>query len=176
MHSDQDEACCWPERLVGVFAASWPAAAQTAGAPAQQPPATGPVAGRLAAHRTAEHGRCDEARAGPAAAIPNGCRQAAGGEAQAAPGLQARALPSGVDNARTLRQGDKGTICQQPPQGQDPRQSSRRTASATSRSSSRPVPANGIVLHNGTLYIAELSQVSKIDKIEDNLASPPKRP
>ena len=28
---------------------------------------------------------------------------------------------------------------------------------------------NGIALHNGTLYIAELSQISKIDNIEDRL-------
>ena len=33
---------------------------------------------------------------------------------------------------------------------------------------------NGVAFKNGTLYIAELSKVSKIDKIEDNLDSPPK--
>src|SRR5207248_9339 len=33
---------------------------------------------------------------------------------------------------------------------------------------------NGIALHNGTLYIAELSQISKIDNIEANLDNPPK--
>src|SRR5262249_45023704 len=33
---------------------------------------------------------------------------------------------------------------------------------------------NGIALHKGTLYIAELSQISKIDNIEDNLDNPPK--
>ena len=33
---------------------------------------------------------------------------------------------------------------------------------------------NGIALRKGTLYIAELSQISKIDNIEDNLDSPPK--
>jgi glucose/arabinose dehydrogenase len=33
---------------------------------------------------------------------------------------------------------------------------------------------NGIVLHKGTLYIAELSQISKIDNVEDNLDNPPK--
>ena len=33
---------------------------------------------------------------------------------------------------------------------------------------------NGVAFKDGTLYIAELSKVSKIEKIEDNLDSPPK--
>jgi len=33
---------------------------------------------------------------------------------------------------------------------------------------------NGIVLHKGTLYIAELSQISKIENVEDHLDNPPK--
>ena len=33
---------------------------------------------------------------------------------------------------------------------------------------------NGIAFHKGTLYIAELYQISKIENIEDNLDNPPK--
>src|SRR5262249_61761146 len=33
---------------------------------------------------------------------------------------------------------------------------------------------NGIALHNGTLYIAELHQISKIENIEDSLDNPSK--
>ena len=33
---------------------------------------------------------------------------------------------------------------------------------------------NGLAIHKGTLYIAELSQISKIDDIEDKLDNPPK--
>jgi len=33
---------------------------------------------------------------------------------------------------------------------------------------------NGVAFSNGTLYIAELSKVSKIEKVEDSLDSPPK--
>ena len=33
---------------------------------------------------------------------------------------------------------------------------------------------NGVAFKNGTLYIMELSQISKIDNIEDNLDNPPK--
>ena len=53
--------------------------------------------------------------------------------------------------------------------------SSTRTESARSRSSSpglyRP---NGVAFKDGTLYIAELSQISKIENIEDKLDNPPK--
>ena len=33
---------------------------------------------------------------------------------------------------------------------------------------------NGLAFKDGTLYIAELSKVPKIEKIEDNLDNPPK--
>ena len=53
--------------------------------------------------------------------------------------------------------------------------SSTRTASGRSRSiASGLYRPNGVAFKNGTLYIAELSKVSKIDKVEDNLDSPPK--
>src|SRR5213593_147633 len=82
---------------------------------------------------------------------------------------------SGVDNARTLRLGDKGTVFV----------SSRikdKIHAIVDKNGKREVKViasglhrpNGIVLHNGTLYIAELSQISKIDNIEANLDNPPK--
>src|SRR5262249_57365444 len=39
---------------------------------------------------------------------------------------------------------------------------------------SGPHRQNGIVLHKGTLSIAELSQISKIENAEDKLDNPPK--
>jgi len=33
---------------------------------------------------------------------------------------------------------------------------------------------NGLAFHDGTLYIAEGTKVSKLEKIEDNLDNPPK--
>src|SRR5947208_11764217 len=82
---------------------------------------------------------------------------------------------SGVDNARTLRLGDKGTVFV----------SSRlkdKIHAIVDKGGTREVKVvasglyrpNGIVLQKGTLYIAELSQISKIDNIEDKLDNPPK--
>ncbi len=82
---------------------------------------------------------------------------------------------SGVDNARTLRLGDKGTVFV----------SSRikdKIHAIVDKDGKREVKViasglhrpNGIVLHKGTLYIAELSQISKIENVEDKLDNPPK--
>jgi glucose/arabinose dehydrogenase len=90
-------------------------------------------------------------------------------------GFKIELYAAGVDNARTLRQGDKGTIFV----------SSRvkdKIHAIVEKDGKRQVKVlysglyrpNGIVLHDGTLYIAELSQVSKVDKIEDVLDNPPK--
>jgi glucose/arabinose dehydrogenase len=90
-------------------------------------------------------------------------------------GFKIETYASGVDNARTLRLGDKGTIFV----------SSRikdKIHAIVDKNGKREVKViasglyrpNGIVLHNGTLYIAELSQISKIDNIEANLDNPPK--
>src|SRR5262249_52220475 len=82
-------------------------------------------------------------------------------------GFKIELYASGVDNARTLRQGDKGTVFV----------SSRikdKIHAIVDKNGKREVKVllsglyrpNGIALHNGTLYIAELSQISKIDNIE----------
>src|SRR5262249_37977388 len=73
----------------------------------------------------------------------------------------------GSDNGRTLRPGDKGTVFV----------SSRikdKIHAIVDKDGKREVKVvasglyrpNGIVLHKGTLYIAELSQISKIENIE----------
>jgi glucose/arabinose dehydrogenase len=90
-------------------------------------------------------------------------------------GFKIELYASGVDNARTLRLGDKGTVFV----------SSRikdKIHAIVEKNGSREVKViasglhrpNGIVLHNGTLYIAELSQISKIENVEGNLDNPPK--
>jgi glucose/arabinose dehydrogenase len=92
-----------------------------------------------------------------------------------AKGFKVEVYASGMANARSLRQGDKGTIFV----------STRvldRIYAIVEKDGKREVKVlltglyrpNGIVLHNGTLYIAELSQISKIDNIEDHLDNPPK--
>src|SRR6478672_8523655 len=90
-------------------------------------------------------------------------------------GFTIEVYASGVDNARTLRLGDKGTVFV----------SSRikdKIHAIVDKDGKREVKViasglhrpNGIVLHKGTLYIAELSQISKIENVEDKLDTPPK--
>ena len=76
-------------------------------------------------------------------------------------------------NARSLAEGDKGTVFVgsrlvgnvYAVTNKDGKRAVKTLASGLHR-------PNGIAFKNGTLYIAELSKVSKVDKIEDNLDSP----
>ena len=84
-------------------------------------------------------------------------------------------MPSGIANARSLRIGDKGTVFVGTRFGnkvtavvkKDGKTELKTVASGLYR-------PNGLAYHNGTLYIAELSQISKIDNVEDVLDNPPK--
>jgi glucose/arabinose dehydrogenase len=90
-------------------------------------------------------------------------------------GFKVEVYASGIPNARSLRLGDKGTVFV-----------SNRTLdkiyAIVDKGGKREVKViakdlyrpNGIALHDGTLYIAELSQISKIEKVEDNLDNPAK--
>jgi len=90
-------------------------------------------------------------------------------------GFNIELYASGVDNARTLRLGDKGTVFVS-------NRIKDKIYAIVDKNGKHEVKViasglyrpNGIVLHNGTLYIAELSQISKIDNIEANLDNPPK--
>ena len=90
-------------------------------------------------------------------------------------GFKIDVYASGIPNARSLRQGDKGTVFV-----------SNRTLdkvyAVVEKDGKREVKTlysglhrpNGLAFHDGTLYIAELSKISKAEKIEDNLDNPPK--
>jgi glucose/arabinose dehydrogenase len=90
-------------------------------------------------------------------------------------GFNIEVYVSGVANARSLRLGDKGTVFV------SNRQLDKvyaivdrdgiREAMVIASGLDRP---NGLAFHNGTLYIAEGTQISKLDKIEDQLDNPPK--
>src|SRR5262245_56120594 len=80
-----------------------------------------------------------------------------------------------VPNARSMRQGEKGTIFV----------GSRlldKVHYITEKNGKREVKVlvsglyrpNGLAIKDGTLYIAELSKISKIEKVEDNLENAPK--
>lgn len=90
-------------------------------------------------------------------------------------GFKIEVYAAGVPNARTLRLGDKGTVFVSS-RVQDKvhaivTKDGKHEVKVIASGLHRP---NGIALHNGTLYIAELSQISRIDRIEDNLDNPPK--
>jgi glucose/arabinose dehydrogenase len=90
-------------------------------------------------------------------------------------GFNIEVYASGVGNARSLRVGEKGTVFV----------SSRtlgRVYALVDKDGKRELKTiasgmhspNGIALHNGTLYIAEIERISKIDNIESQLDNPPK--
>src|SRR5262249_43704591 len=90
-------------------------------------------------------------------------------------GFKIEVYAAGAPNRRTPLLGDKGTVFVSS-RVQDKvhalvTRDGKREMKVIASGLHRP---NGIALHNGTLYIAELSQISRIDRIEDNLDNPPK--
>jgi glucose/arabinose dehydrogenase len=90
-------------------------------------------------------------------------------------GFNLEVYASGVANAREMALGDKGTVfvgsrlLDKVSAIVD--KDGKRTVKVLASGLYRP---NGVAFKDGTLYIAELSKVSKIDKVEDNLDNPPK--
>jgi glucose/arabinose dehydrogenase len=89
-------------------------------------------------------------------------------------GFNIELYASGMPNARSLALGDKGTVFVGS-RLQD------KVYAIVSKNGKREVKVlvsglyrpNGVAFKNGTLYIAELSQISKIDNVEDKLDSSP---
>src|SRR5262245_44199499 len=90
-------------------------------------------------------------------------------------GFSIEVYASGITNAREMALGDKGTVFV----------GSRlvgKVYAIVNKDGKREVKVlasdlyrpNGVAFKNGTLYIAELSKVSKIDNVEDKLDNPPK--
>ncbi|MBI4526806.1 MAG: PQQ-dependent sugar dehydrogenase [Deltaproteobacteria bacterium] len=81
---------------------------------------------------------------------------------------------SGISNARSLRLGDKGTVFVSNRQLDKVYaivdRDGKREAKVIASGMDRP---NGLAFQNGTLYIAEGTKISKIEKIEENLGNPP---
>src|SRR3954469_20365088 len=91
------------------------------------------------------------------------------------PGFNIEVYAAGMANARSLAQGDKGTVFVGSRLVGNvyaiSEKDGKRSVKVLQSGLYRP---NGVAFKDGTLYIAELSKVSKIDKVEDNLESPPK--
>jgi glucose/arabinose dehydrogenase len=89
-------------------------------------------------------------------------------------GFKIEVYMSGIGDARSLRQGDKGTVFVSTRRRDEvyaiADHNGKRELKRIATGLHRP---NGIAFKDGTLYIAELSKISKIEKIEDNLDNPP---
>jgi glucose/arabinose dehydrogenase len=91
------------------------------------------------------------------------------------PGFHIEVYASGITNARSLRLGDKGTVFVASRFGDKViaivKKGGKTELKTIASGLHHP---NGVAYHNGTLYIAEVSQISKIDNVENVLDSPPK--
>jgi glucose/arabinose dehydrogenase len=97
------------------------------------------------------------------------------GQLKAPKGFKIEVYASGIPNARSLRLGDKGTLFVG-------NRVLDKVYAVTDKDGKRDVKViasgldrpNGLAFHDGTLYIAEGTRISKLEKIEDNLDNPPK--
>ena len=163
--------------IAATFAA-WPAVAQQ---PAPQPaaPAAAAPTGPAAAPPWAQ-GRPEAAIGVPLAPIapppiPTAPDKLPIEKLKAPKGFKIELYAAGVGNARTLRQGDKGTVFV----GSRLLDKVYAIVDKGEKREVKPIYSglyrpNGLAFKEGVLYIAELSRISKVEKIEDNLDNPPK--
>jgi len=163
--------------IAATFAA-WPAVAQQ---PVPQPaaPAAAAPTGPAAAPPWAQ-GRPEAAIGVPLAPIapppiPTAADKLPIEKLKAPKGFKIELYAAGVGNARTLRQGDKGTVFV----GSRLLDKVYAIVDKGEKREVKPIYSglyrpNGLAFKDGVLYIAELSRISKVEKIEDNLDNPPK--
>jgi glucose/arabinose dehydrogenase len=163
---------------VAATFAAWPAVAQQ---PAPQPaaPAAAAPTGPAAAPPWAQ-GRPEAAIGVPLAPIapppiPTAADKLPIEKLKAPKGFKIELYAAGVGNARTLRQGDKGTVFV----GSRLLDKVYAIVDKGEKREVKPIYSglyrpNGLAFKDGVLYIAELSRISKVEKIEDNLDNPPK--
>jgi glucose/arabinose dehydrogenase len=162
--------------FMGVFtlgaAAQQPANPPTAAAPAAAPalPPGSPLIGRPTDNEAA-------AKLAPVAPppIPAALDKLPTAKLKLPPGFNIEVYAAGMANARSLAEGDKGTVFVGSRLVDKvyaiANKDGKRTVKVLASGLYRP---NGVAFRNGTLYIAELSKISKIDKVEDVIDSPPK--
>jgi len=143
-----------------------PPAAASAAVPAAPPSLVGtPLFGR-------PEGNTAAAALAPVAAppLPAAADKLPTAKLKLPPGFNIEVYASGIANARSLRVGDKGTVFVGTRFGnkvtavvnKDGKTENKVIAEGLYR-------PNGLAYLNGTLYIAELSQISKIENVEANL-------
>src|SRR5262245_24652386 len=89
-------------------------------------------------------------------------------------GFKIDVYASGINNARSLRLGDRGTVFVSNRVADKVyaivERNGKRETKVIASGLDRP---NGLAFHNGTLYIGEGTKISKLERIEDNLDNPP---
>jgi glucose/arabinose dehydrogenase len=151
-------------------AAPAPAPAQTAAPAAPALPPGSPLIGRPEGNEAAS-------KLAPVAPppIPAAADKLPTARLKLPPGFHIEVYASGIANTRSLRIGDKGTVFVGTRFGNKVtavvKKDGKTETKVVAEGLYRP---NGLAFHNGTLYIAELSQISKIDNIEAQLDKPPK--
>jgi glucose/arabinose dehydrogenase len=153
---------------LSLFASAAVAQQQTAAAPALPPgsPLIGRPEGNAAASKLAPV---------PAPPLPTAADKIPLDKLKAPRGFHIELYASGMANARSLAISDKGTVFVGS-RLQD------KVYAITNKDGKRQVHVlvsglyrpNGVAFKNGTLYIAELSQISKIDNVDDKIDSSPK--
>jgi glucose/arabinose dehydrogenase len=168
--------------IAGILLAA-PAFAQQppASAPAATPPAAAPAAAPTLPPGSPLIGRPDgneaAAKLAPVAPppIPAAADKLPTAQLKLPPGFNIEVYASGIANTRSLRIGDKGTVFVGTRFGNKVtaivKKDGKTELKTVAEGLYRP---NGLAYHNGTLYIAELSQISKIDNVEANLDKPSK--
>lgn len=154
--------------FAGQARAQTPVSAPAPAAPA--PPPTSPLFGRPSDNAAA-------AQLAPVAPppIPTAIDRLPIAKLKLPPGFKIEVYASGMANARSLALGDKGTVFV----------GSRvvdKVYAVRDKDGGREVKVlaaglyrpNGVAYRNGTLYIAELSKISKIDDVENKLDDAPK--
>jgi glucose/arabinose dehydrogenase len=146
-----------------------PPAAAAPAAPAALPPGS-PLIGRPEGNEAAS-------KLAPVAPppIPAAADKLPTAKLKLPPGFHIEVYASGIANTRSLRIGDKGTVFVGTRFGNKitaiVKKDGKTETKTIAEGLYRP---NGLAYHNGTLYIAELSQISKIDNVETVLDNPPK--
>jgi glucose/arabinose dehydrogenase len=167
-------ACC------SLLAAAPVAAQQPAAPAAAPPPAAAPQPAAALPPGSPLIGQPDNEGAKKLAPVPGPPLAAALDKLpldklKVAKGFKLEVYAAGLANARTLKLGDKGTVFVST-RLQD------KVYAIVDKGGKREVKIiasglhspNGLAFNKGTLYIGEISQISKIDNIEDNLDNPPK--
>jgi glucose/arabinose dehydrogenase len=159
----------------GALTFGWPV-----GAAAQQQASSAPVAAQPLPPGSPMIGRPDNeaaARLAPVAPppLPAAADKLPTAKLKLPPGFSIEVYASGMANARSLTLGDKGTVFVGSRLVDKVyaivNKDGQRTVKVLASGLYRP---NGVAFHDGTLYIAELSKVSRIEKVEDVLDNPPK--